>query len=100
MVKHGDFADSTKTAIMSVSAFENKLLIYCRNRVAPVSAWIYKEGGTGLGQLRKLLRLEYKNDFSLTEELVDGMFNLNIEIHYNNGNDKEIIKAGEESQED
>ncbi|TWI15659.1 hypothetical protein [Sphingobacterium siyangense] len=100
MVKHGDFHDSTCTAIMSVSAFENKLLIYCRNKIAPVSAWIYKEGGTGLGQLRKLLRLEYNDDFSLTEELVDGMFNLNIKIHYNNGNDKEIIKTGEESQED
>lgn len=100
MVKHGDFGDSTKTAIMSVSAFENKLFINCRNKIAPVSAWIYKEGGTGLGQLRKLLRLEYKHDFSLTEELVDGMFNLNIEIQYNNGNYKEIIKAGEETQED
>lgn len=100
MVKHGDFGDSTNTAIMSVSAFENKLLINCRNKIAPVSAWIYREGGTGLGQLRKLLCLEYKDDFSLTEELVDGMFNLNIEIYYNNGNDKEIIKAGKETQED
>ncbi|QIH35896.1 hypothetical protein [Sphingobacterium sp. DR205] len=100
MVKHGDFGDLAQPAILSISTVEDKILINCRNKIAPVSAWIYNEGGTGLGQLRKLLRLEYKDRFSLVEELVDGMFYLNIEIQYSNGNDKEIIKAGEETQED
>lgn len=100
MVKHGDFGDLAQPAILSISTVEDKILINCRNKIAPVSAWIYNEGGTGLGQLRKLLRLEYKDNFSLVEELVDGMFYLNIEINLDYGYDKENSKTGEKAQKD
>lgn len=95
MVKHGDFSHGDTLAIISVSTFDGKLEIKCKNKISDMSAWIYGEGGTGLKQLHTLLRLEYGKAFSFLEKINDGMYNLNIEIDFNYENDKEDIKAGE-----
>ncbi|QRQ60027.1 MULTISPECIES: LytS family sensor histidine kinase [Sphingobacterium] len=95
MVKHGDFSQSNILAIISVSTFEDKLEIKCKNKISEKSAWIYGEGGTGLKQLQTLLRLEYGKAFTLLEKINEGMYYLNIEIDFNYENDKEGVKAGE-----
>ena len=95
MVKHGDFSHGNTLAIISVSTFDYKIEIKCRNKISETSAWIYEEGGTGLKQLQTLLRLEYGKAFSFLEKINDGIYYLNIEIDFNYENDKENIKAGE-----
>lgn len=95
MVKHGDFSHSNILAIISVSTFDDKLEIKCKNKISEKSAWIYGKGGTGLKQLQTLLRLEYDEAFTFLEKINDGMYYLNIEIDFNYENDKEGVKAGE-----
>lgn len=82
MVKHGDYSDTSFESIIYVFSDTGKISISCKNRVSSQSAWIFEEGGTGLEQLTKLLRLEYGEAFSLIKQMADGIFYLNLDINF------------------
>lgn len=82
MVKHGDYSDSSFESIIYVFSDTSKISISCKNRVSSQSAWIFEEGGTGLEQMTKLLRLEYGEAFSLIKQMADGIFYLNLDINF------------------
>ncbi|WP_286733974.1 MULTISPECIES: hypothetical protein [Sphingobacterium] len=82
MVKHGDFSDSSFESIIYVFSDTERVSISCTNKVSSQSAWIFEEGGTGLEQLTKLLRLEYGEKFSLIKQMADGIFYLNLDINF------------------
>ncbi len=82
MVKHGDYSDSSFESIIYVFSDMERVSISCTNKVSSQSAWIFEEGGTGLEQLTKLLRLEYGEAFSLIKQMADGIFYLNLDINF------------------
>ncbi|MGJ1408380.1 hypothetical protein ACR78Z_01795 [Sphingobacterium thalpophilum] len=97
MVKHGDFSNLDRPAVLTVCADDQKLMVSSANKVAEQSAWIFQSGGTGIEQLIRLLRMEYGNAFSLTKHTTNGIFYLKLEINFRHGYNKTNIEAREET---
>ncbi|RZF58860.1 LytS family sensor histidine kinase [Sphingobacterium corticibacterium] len=84
MCKHGEFGEGALPAVFTVVATVDKLWIYTRNQVAEHSAWLYKEGGTGLDQLERLLHLYYGEKATLHHETEGDLFKSTLSIEYSN----------------
>ncbi|MBD1431777.1 hypothetical protein H8B06_02985 [Sphingobacterium sp. DN00404] len=84
MCKHGEFGEGALPAVFTVIATVDKLQVYTQNQVAGHSAWLYKEGGTGLDQLELLLQLYYGEKATLHHETDGDLFRSTLTIEYSN----------------